>query len=200
MENNRDFPELARIWQSQPTEGFQMTPEELRMKIRQLNRKLWLRDWIASAACLVVLVSFSVFLFIFRTPVERVGSSLTLIGVGYLALQLWLNRYGRRASDRGAASSGNTASAAFYRTELARQRNFHRGAWFWSRLAVFSPGPLVFMIGSALVHPHLARFFYAEAVAFVLLGALAIPLNLRMSRCYELLIRALDPQIKAAEN
>jgi hypothetical protein len=32
----------------------------------------------------------------------------------------------------------------FYRAELARQRDFHRGSWFWSRLVLFAPGPLVF--------------------------------------------------------
>jgi hypothetical protein len=66
---------------------------------------------------------------------------------------------------------------------LERRREFHRGWWFWSRLLIYAPGPLIYFAGDALL---------PEAAVFLLLIAIAIPLNLRVARRYQDRIDELD--------
>jgi hypothetical protein len=57
-----------------------------------------------------------------------------------------------------------TESLRFYRDELERQRDFHQGRWFWSRLATFG---------------------WMELAAFIIFCACAVPLNLGLARKYQ---------------
>jgi hypothetical protein len=84
------------------------------------------------------------------------------------------------------------ACTAFYRTELERQRDFHRGPSFWSRLVIGVPGYLLFFIGFAMAQPELARGLAAIAGTFIVLSILAVPLNLRLSRKYQRQIDEVD--------
>ena len=77
---------------------------------------------------------------------------------------------------------GATESIRFYRNELERQRDFHRGWWFWSRLVIFLPGPVIFLVSVALTFPQAATFVWLELAAFVFFVSTAVPLNLRLAR------------------
>jgi hypothetical protein len=79
--------------------------------------------------------------------------------------------------------AASTSSA--YRAELERQRDFHRGSWFWSRQLLFLPGPVLFCVGEAVAQPESARAFLAILAAFVLLWLRAVPLNLNQARQYQ---------------
>jgi hypothetical protein len=93
-----------------------------------------------------------------------------------------------------ASVSGNEplASAVFYRTELERQRDFHRGLWLWSRVVIVIPGIYLFLIGRAIEHPE--GFFHQPRLiaASVVLAALAVVRQLRLARKYQHEIDALD--------
>jgi hypothetical protein len=95
---------------------------------------------------------------------------------------------------QGLAASGRQteASLAFYRSELQRQRDFHRGLWLWSRLLVFTPGSLIFLIGFGSAYPAVARYIHVEASIFGVLLIAAIPLNLSLARKYQRELDALD--------
>ena len=83
------------------------------------------------------------------------------------------------------------ASAVFYRTELERQRDFHRGLWLWSRLVMVAPGVVVVLIGGAIAHPeriHPIRL----AAASVVFAVLLVTRHLRLARKYQRDIDALD--------
>ena len=84
------------------------------------------------------------------------------------------------------------------RNELQRQRDFHRGKWFWSRFALLAPAGLLFYIAFARAHPELIRIIRFELVSFVLILLSAIPLNLRLAKKYQRQIEELDRQKELA--
>lgn len=137
--------------------------------------------------CFFVMGGFLYYLTIFPGMAARTGCALTVLGAGFLAVQLYLNRVRRQA-----AASGSTLSTASdqYRAVLQHMRDFHRGAWFWSRMIVFLPGPLLFMYALHRAHPDPGSL--VVVVAFLAFGVIAIPLNLGLSRKFQREIERLD--------
>ena len=118
----------------------------------------------------------------------RIGSALTAAAMLYMAYQL----YARRAVQPPL----HTAAATFaYRVELERQRDFHRGSWFWSRFFVFLPGPILFCVGEIIAQPDSARAYAAILAGFLVLSGWAVQLNLSQARKYQ---RRLD-ELQALE-
>jgi hypothetical protein len=156
-------------------------------RTQALMKKIRRRTLMGYAVCFIASVTFGSFIFIFPNTLQRVGSGLTVAAVVYMAYQLYERRNGKQPSE-----SRPSACTAFYRTELERQRDFHRDVWFWSRLVILVPGYILFCIGSAMVHPELARGFFAIAGAFIVLCIVAVPLNLRLSRKYQRQIDEVD--------
>lgn len=179
---------MQDVWQSQPVEGIKMSAEQVRNAMEKLNSKLRRRNLVGGAASITVLLAFSLFFAIFPNVVQRIGSALTVLGAGYLAYQFILVKSLTRAAPGNQAE----ASLSFYRLELQRQRDFHRGLWLWSRLLIIAPGPLVFMLGFAQSYPYLSKFIWAEVLVFVGLWVAAIPLNRRESRKYQRELDALE--------
>lgn len=169
-----------------------MLQEDLRRKIDLFEMRIRGRNFIGYAACLIVVAGFGYFYFIFPNPIQRVGAVLTILGAGYFVYQFRWNWRLSRESAITAAKTGSAASIEFFRTELQRQRDFHRGIWLWSRLVIFVPGPLVFIAGFEIAHPEIATAIRADAAAFLLLAALGIPLNLRLASRYQKQIDALE--------
>lgn len=147
------------------------------------------RRWQRSGylVCLVVIGGFAYYLAIFPNILERIGCVLTILGSGFLAVQLYWNYVRRRE-----AASGSSSSAVMdrYRAVLEHRRDFHRGAWFWSRIIIFLPGPMLFMYGLRRVNPDPGFLF--EIIAFLVFAILAIPLNLNLSRKFQREIDRLD--------
>ena len=77
------------------------------------------------------------------------------------------------------------------RTELARQRDFHRGARFWSRMLLLVSGGLIFFAGFAQAHPEVIRIIRFETLSLVVFAVASIPLNAWMARRYQKQIDAL---------
>lgn len=166
-----------------------MSLEEIHKRINRLALQVRRRNLIAGLACITVLVSFALFAVIFPNPMQRIGSVLTAAAALFLMYQLIRRKiYLRRAEPLARQSDGLT----FYRSELVRQRDFHRGLWFWSRLIVLAPGPAIFFLGFAKAYPSLAIYIVIEAVIFILLLISAIPLNLRRASRYQRELDALE--------
>ncbi len=55
-----------------------------------------------------------------------------------------------------------------------------------------APANRVFLVGFAQAFPELALFIKMDAIAFIVMGAIAVPLNLRLARNYQRRIDALD--------
>jgi hypothetical protein len=190
-ETNPDHTYLdhsRKLWQDQPLEGMTMSLKEVHERIQKLSRLVRRRNVIGGFACITVLLGFAYFCAAAYNSMERIGAALTAIGASYIMFQLILRKmkFGQRSLHEQAES------VAFYRSELERQRDFHRGAWLWSRLIVFAPGPFIFLVGVAQANPTQARFMWIEGVVVAALLLWAIPRNLRLSRCYQRELKELD--------
>ena len=184
MANDSQPDDVVTLWQAQGSDGFRMSTEDIRRRIETLNRKMRRRNFDMYLMCSVLIVFFIGWMFVGMSSLQKVGTVLSIIGVSYLAWQIRQNRF------RGAATgqSGDTASLDHLRTELARQRDFHRGATFWSRMLVLAPGLLVFLVGFAQAQqapPQVVRIIRFEIISCVFFIIAAIPLNHWMARRYQ---------------
>jgi|GEM_PF-818363 len=91
-------------------------------------------------------------------------------------------------------NDGLSASVTAYRFELERQRNFHSGAWLWSRVVAIMPGPLLFCFGVWLANPTLRTAIVSASIvtSFVLLSLIGVPNQLRLADTYQRRIDELD--------
>ena len=175
------------VWQNERPAPFTLSSDEIELKllaIAGISRK---RSFFVVLALAILIPGLGMWWTRFPNPLARFGTVLTLIGSVYIAAQAYVIRRRQREADLGAAS--DEPSVEFYRTALQRQRDFHRGVWLWSRLALFLPGPLIFALSAK-------SGSQASLVAiigiFVLLGILAIPLNLSRARSFQRRIDELD--------
>jgi hypothetical protein len=177
--------DIAALWQTQGTEGFRMSSEEIRNRMRVMDRKLRRRTIDGYLICGVLIVFFIGWMIVGMNSLQLVGAVLIIVGVSYLAWQLRANRF-RRPGDE----AQNTVE--HLRTELARQRDFHWGARFWLRLLPLFLGGLVFFAGFAKAHPEVIRIIRFETISLVVFAIAAIPLNMWMARRYQKQIDALS--------
>lgn len=181
MANDSQPDDVVTLWQAQSTDGFRMSTEEIHRKIETMNRKLRRRTFDGYLVCAFLIVVFIAWMFVGMNSLQTLGAILTIIALSYLVWQIRQNGF------RGAPTedAGNTASLDYLRTELARQRDLHRGTRFWWRLLLFVPGPLVFSAGFAQAqqaHPEVVRLIRFETISFVVLAVATIPLNRWMAR------------------
>ena len=177
--------DLRNAWQNQNVPSFHMTPAEIRKRIEQFDQKMRKRKSIGYVVCLTAIACNVLAFFVVPNLIARIGAVLTCWGAAYILCQVHLYHRNRKSAAIMAAKKGNVASAEFYRAELHRIREFTCGIWLWSRIAMILPGPLVFMIGFQLSYQGIAPFVYAEMALFLILLALAVPLNLKISRRYQ---------------
>jgi hypothetical protein len=183
----RDDLDSRTVWQSQRTESFSISTDEMELKLlgfRNLARK---RIIYVAVALTVLVPGLALWWTRFPNPLSRFGTALTLVGVAYVAGQAWLMR--RRQRDADFTMAGEVPSIGFYRAALERQRDFHRGVSLWSRLAIFLPGPLIFALG-AIKRADDSLFVFIAI--FLVFGVLAIPANLRRAHSFQRRIDALD--------
>jgi hypothetical protein len=183
--------DLKTLWAELDTNPVQLPPEKLRREARKVQNGVHRRFVIGGGAALIVMVGFTCFFFIFPNWIQRIGSALTVLGAGYMMVQLGM----RPAPPMPDFSQ--TGSVHFYRAELERQRDFHRGKWFWSRFLIFLPGPLIWCVGFSHAHPEIDSFIRLEFVAILVLAALTVPVNLRLARVYQRRINAIDASIQS---
>jgi protein-S-isoprenylcysteine O-methyltransferase Ste14 len=181
MANDSQPDDVVTFWQAQGTDGFRMSTEDIHKRIETMNRKLRRDAFDGYLVCALMIVIFIGSMFVRMSSLETLGAILSIIGYSYLAWQIRQNRF------RGAATgdAGDTASLDHLRTELARQRDFHRGARLWWRLLLVVPGPLVFWAGFAQAHPEPLFTIRFEIISFVVVAIACIPVNRWWARRYQ---------------
>jgi hypothetical protein len=181
MANDTHPDDVVAVWQTQGGDGFRMTTEVIHRRIETMDRKLRRRTIDGYLVCAALIAFFVWWMVVGMNLLQQIGAVLTIIGVSYLAWQIYQNRFrGAPAED-----AGNTASLDHLRTELLRQRDFHWGSRFWWRMLLFVPGPLVFSAGFAQAHPEVINIIRFETITFVALCIAAVPLNIRMAGRYQ---------------
>ncbi|MGA2218469.1 MAG: hypothetical protein ABSG51_10310 [Terracidiphilus sp.] len=193
MTSDNSSKELCQLWQSQPHSPFQMSPEAMRNCMKMLNRTLLIRDATVWLVGLFEAGWFSWMLFALREMFIKVASSLIILGMGYMIVQTWLDQRRRRIARILAGESGNIDSIHFLRSELERQREFHRGLPFWSRLVALLPGLLTFGIAAIVFYPWPGKLVgYGVTAVTLSMVPLAAWLNSKRSRMYQRQIERLD--------
>lgn len=172
--------DVVDLWQNQTSEGFRMTPEEMQMKVQDLEKKLRARTQGGYMVCVFLILAFGTWAMIEDDPLMRLGAVATIAAVAFLGYQVHQNRF--RTIPAAAIAA---PSIEHLRSELERQRDFHRGKRFWTRMLLLVPAGLLFFFGFARAHPELIRTIQIEIVSFLLIAASAIPLNLRMAKKYQ---------------
>jgi hypothetical protein len=193
MTSDNSSASLCNLWQAQPQETFQMSPEELRCKLKRLNRELLIRNGTVWFVCLFEIGVFAWLLIELPQLFMKVTSALVMVGMAFMTAQVALDQHRRRLSRIRAEASGNLNSLDFLRAELERQREFHRGPLFWSRMALLMPALLVWGIGVVVLIPwpeKIAGWSIVSVTVFII--PLAIQLNYIKSKSYQKQIDALN--------
>jgi hypothetical protein len=139
-------------------------PSAVFPKMQALMKKIRRRTAMGYAANLSLIVAFGRFFFVFHNTLQRIGSALTVAAFVYWLYQVYEGRNRTLPLE-----PSPLASRDFYRAELVRQRDFHRGMWFWSRLVVIVPGYIVFLVGFATAYPRLAPGLRMIGACFIAL-------------------------------
>jgi hypothetical protein len=178
--------DLEKLWKELALNPVRVSADDLRRESLQLRTGLGLRNWIVVGVCCIIIAAYILFFFFSKTALERVGSLLSIAGTLNVAVQ-FLKRPARPTPDSKAIES-----ISFYRAELERHRDFHRGKGVRSWLLPFLPGPIIFNVAFALDRPIFAPIVGLQIAAFLMLSAIVVPLNLRLARKYQRRIDALN--------
>jgi hypothetical protein len=178
--------DLEKIWKELASNPVQVSADDLRRESRKLRTGLRLRNWVVIGVSCIIIAAYSLFFFRSGTALERIGSLLSIAGTANVIVQ-----FSRRPA-RTMPDSSAIESISFYRAELERQRDFHRGKGIVSWLLPSLPGPIVFNIGFALDRPILAPIVGMQMAVFLMGSAIVVPLNLRLARKYQRRIDVLN--------
>jgi len=178
--------DLEKLWKELASNPVQVSADDLRRESRQLRTGLRLRNWFVVGVCCIIISVYILFFFFSKTALERIGSLLSIAGTFNVAVQ-FLKRPARPMPDSTAIES-----IRFYRAELERHRDFHRGKGLRSWLLPFLPGPIVFNVAFALDRPIFAPIVGLQMAMFLVLAAIVVYLNLRTARKYQHRIDALN--------
>ena len=129
MANESSPDEIKALWQSQEVKEVRMSLQEIQKRAKSVRKLVQRRTIVGSVVVYSSIVYFVLAWFFVPYVLARIGSCLTVLALAYLAYQL----HSRRGESLAPDPIGVTGIRA-YRIELERQRDFHRGGWFWSRL------------------------------------------------------------------
>lgn len=177
--------DLTKLWKELASNPVQVSADDLRNESRGLRTGLGFRNWFVVVVCCIIITAYGRFFFFSKTALERFGSALSIAGAANVIVQ-FLRRPARTMPNSA------VESIRFYRAELERQRDFHRGKGINSWLLPFLPGPMIFNIAFALDRPIFAPIVALQMAAFLMIAVIVVPLNLRMARKYQRRIDALD--------
>jgi hypothetical protein len=142
MTSHNSPNELLNVWQSQKVGAIAMSVDELRRASNKLARRVFWRNTREAMAAAIGVAAYGYYFYEFRTPLLRLGSGLTVVGV--LLTMFNLHRKGSAASMGKEMDSRSCLD--FHRSELVRQRDLLASVWEWYLLP-FVPGMSLFMVG-----------------------------------------------------
>ena len=188
-----DENEVLDLWQKQAAEGFRMTPEQIQMKLQNLEKQMRLGIRNGYLVCAFLIISLSIWIVVDTDTLTRLGAAATILSIVFIGWQGYESRF--RAPQPSAIA---TSSIEHLKRELERRRDFHRGKRFWSRFLLIAPAGLLFFFAFARAHPELIQIIRFEIASFIVIVLIAIPLNLRMAKKYQRQIDELDRQKESA--
>jgi hypothetical protein len=184
---------LRALWQKQPNTKFSMEPDDIQKKFSRLQASLRRRKYLAYFGCAGESIIFAWWLIFTAQPiVMRIGCLLIILAMNFVGGQIWLDNRERQKALENSGAAGHTNCVDFYRAELVRQRNFHRGVWFWSRLVALLPGLLLMSLWGTIHGTKDRGPFLIVLIATPILAIVAVWLNYRASQKHQRQIDAVD--------
>jgi hypothetical protein len=116
--------------------------DEVRKGADKFYRFVKWRNLVEYVACLIVVVSFTVYVFTLPQTLQRVGSAMIVVATFFVAWQLH-----RRAAALPPEGAGTMPLYRFMRAQFVRHRDALRGI-FWWYLLPFIPGMTLLLVGS----------------------------------------------------
>lgn len=178
--------DLEKLWKELASNPVQVSADDIRRESRRLRTGLGLRNWFVVGVCCIIIAAYTFFFFFSKTALERVGALVSIAGTANVIVQFL------RGPARPMPDSSAIESIFFYRAELERHRDFHRGKGIGSWLLPFLPGPIIFNVAFALDRPIFAPIVGLQMVMFLMIAAIVVPLNLWMARKYQRRIDVLN--------
>jgi hypothetical protein len=191
-----DLPDdLKILWKEAGVTPTLLSLEQLRQGTERLQAGRRKSEIALVAANSAFVAFFMVFFFLFDNTLTRIGSILSVFGCGYWLVHILVEQA------RAVPDLGETDGVRFYRAELERVRDYHRGT-FWRWLIL--PPPLIFFnIGLAQTYagqwPFLVPFMWFDCAFILAFFAVIAPLKqLRLARRYQGRIDALDAAVRSS--
>jgi hypothetical protein len=149
MTPKSEKPDIKSIWGAQAVEPILITVEQVRAKANKFQSAVQRRNRIEYSAGVLVVAGFGSYLWIFRTPLMRLGSILIIAGAMFI--MAWIHF---RASAKAIPSHISFMDyVSRYREELRRQQSALRTVWLWY-LGPLVPGLMLFTIGMSRLPEH----------------------------------------------
>lgn len=165
--------DAGALWRMQMPEITDSNFEEMRRVLERMERKMR-RDTIDFVVVVVLVSAVIVAIAVaFHHPLLSAGATLTVAGLGFLALEVFQHR--RRAP---VAENGAAASIEYHRALLEHRLEFHRNR-LWLRVLTLAPGGVLFFLGFAAARPDIAPLIYFQLATFVLIIMMIVPANRR---------------------
>ena len=156
-------------------------------KLQRFEKTIWKRTVFGSLLMFGMSIWIGSLIFTLPNLLARVGAYLLMVAIIYGAWQLYSKRL-RRVS----TAEGSDALVEGFRGELARQRDFHQGFYFWSRLFAMFPGYFLLCSGIAAAYPGAGGEMHRDEVYFLILAVAAVFVQRRDARKYQRQIDELD--------
>jgi hypothetical protein len=167
MANDNLPRDPVELWQSQEVEPLLMPIEQIRAKSMKFEKCIRSRNLRETVAAIAVVVVFGFYLKWFPSPLERLGSCLTIAGL--LLMVYFMNS--KAAARRSPAGAAFETCLAFHRRELERHRDLLRSVWKWY-LGPLVPGVSVFMVAVTATRIKHASDWWRAAPMLVLVAVL----------------------------
>ena len=171
------FDDVINVWQSQTTEGFRMSHDDIKRRSEQLDAKLRRATYdiyaafVLSSAVAVLMAALS------PTPLQTIAVGVMIPTFGVLAVQIREMRLQAMAPFLSPAEN----SIAFHRAQLAQQLRFTERGRFWSRMLALAVGPPFFMFAFTSAHPELRTIMSFPIVTYFIALVVMFPIRKRMA-------------------
>jgi len=140
-----DHNDVQRLWRDQPSEGVQMSAQEVRGLAETFERTIIRRNRREYIAAAFVVVWFSVWAWFAESAVVALGCWLVTLAALFVVYHM--HRRGTAGSPPGEQEI--LSCVEFTISELVRQRDLLRSVWWWYLLP-FVPGMALILVGRSL--------------------------------------------------
>jgi hypothetical protein len=138
--------------------------------------------------CVIMLAGFVWNAIHHVNTLQLVACGLIIVASAYMLGQLYLRRQGTPPMNGTPRECMD-----YYREELVRQRDYHRGAWLWTRLVLLFPGCFLFFYATPLPpYPGALSIKYLVMASFVFMAIPSASGNLKQAQNYQGQIDELD--------